>query len=122
MAVFEDLSRRSAGPRSLRIRGLAVAVVLVLVAIFLAKYAKGDFSSKFDVTIDANSVGDGLAVGSDVKYRGLPVGRVDEIESIGFGAQRLHAHIDPGTASVLTDDLTVRFASATVFGATVVEL
>ncbi|MGB3772030.1 MAG: MlaD family protein [Rhodococcus sp. (in: high G+C Gram-positive bacteria)] len=122
MAVFEDLSRRSAGPRSLRIRGLAVAVVLVLVAIFLAKYAKGDFSSKFDVTIDANSVGDGLAVGSDVKYRGLPVGRVDEIESIGFGAQRLHAHIDPATASVLTDDLTVRFASATVFGATVVEL
>jgi ABC-type transporter Mla subunit MlaD len=122
MAVFDDLSRRSAGPRTLRLRGLVLAVVLVLVAVLLYRYAVGDFKSKFDVTIDTASVGDGLAVGSDVKYRGLPVGRVDEIESLGFGQQRVHASIDPASAAALTDDTTVRFSSATVFGATVIEL
>ncbi|MBY6350276.1 MlaD family protein [Rhodococcoides corynebacterioides] len=122
MAVFDDLSKRSAGPRALRVRGLAVAVVLVLAGVVLTSYARGEFESRFDVTFDSASVGDGLAVGSDVKYRGLPVGRVDEIEPVGFGRQRVHAHIEPAVAEVLTDDLTARFSSATVFGATVIEL
>ncbi|MBY6684874.1 MCE family protein [Rhodococcus sp. BP-149] len=122
MAVFDDLSRRSAGPRSLRVRGLVVAVVLVVLGVVLGKYATGDFESRFDLTIDSTAVGDGLAVGSDIKYRGLPIGRVDEIEPLGFGSQRVHAHIEPAVASVLTDDVTARFSSATVFGATVIEL
>ncbi|NIL80952.1 MlaD family protein [Rhodococcoides kroppenstedtii] len=122
MAVFDDLSKRSAGPGALRLRGLAVAVVLVLLGVALTNYARGEFESRFDVTFDSTSIGDGLAVGSDVKYRGLPVGRVDEIEAVGFGRQRVHAHLEPDVAAVLTDDLTARFSSATVFGATVIEL
>jgi phospholipid/cholesterol/gamma-HCH transport system substrate-binding protein len=122
MAVFDDLSRRSAGPSALRVRGLVVAVVLVVLGVVLTKYATGDFESRFDLTIDSTAVGDGLAVGSDIKYRGLPVGRVDDIEPLGFGSQRVHAHIEPVVASVLTDDVTARFSSATVFGATVIEL
>ena len=50
------------------------------------------------------------------------IGRVDEIEPLGYGEQRVHAHIDPAVAGVLTDDATARFSSATVFGATVIEL
>lgn len=122
MAVFDDLSRRSAGPATLRVRGLILAIVLVLFGVLLTRYATGGFASRFDVTIDTAAVGDGLAVGSDVKYRGLPIGRVDEIEAVGYGQQRVHAHIDPAAASSLTEDTTVRFSSATVFGATVIEL
>lgn len=122
MAVFEDLSGRSAGPATLRSRGLVVVAVGVVVAVLLTAYARGLFDSTFPLTIDAATVGDGLAPGSEVKYRGLTIGTVSGIETDGFGRQRIDLEMDPGQSSDLTDTMTVRFASSNIFGSTAVEL
>ena len=73
MAVFEDLSGRSAGSATLRLRGLAVAVAAAVLAGCLTAYAQGAFDSPFELTLDAASVGDCLTPGSEVKFRGLSI-------------------------------------------------
>ena len=122
MAVFEDLSGRSAGPATLRLRGLAVAVAAAVLAGGLTAYAQGAFDSPFELTLDAASVGDGLTPGSEVKFRGLSIGTVDEIETVGFGRQRLELAIDPSQAGELTDTMQAQFSSSNVFGSTAIEL
>lgn len=122
MAVFDDLTGRSAGPAALRVRGLAVAVVVAVFAGGLTAYARGAFESPFELTLDAASVGDGLTPGSEVKFRGLSIGTVDHIETIGFGHQRLELEIDPSQAGELTDTMQAQFSSSNVFGSTAIEL
>jgi phospholipid/cholesterol/gamma-HCH transport system substrate-binding protein len=122
MAVFDDLTGRSAGPATLRLRGLAVAVALAVFAGGLTAYARGAFDSPFELTLDAASVGDGLTPGSEVKFRGLSIGTVDNIETVGFGRQRLQLEIDPSQAGELTDTMQAQFSSSNVFGSTAIEL
>ncbi|OZE80561.1 mammalian cell entry protein [Rhodococcus sp. 14-2483-1-1] len=122
MAVFDDLTGRSAGPATLRLRGLAVAVAAAVLAGGLTAYAQGAFDSPFGLTLDAASVGDGLTPGSEVKFRGVSIGTVDNIETVGFGRQRLQLEIDPSQAGELTDTMQAQFSSSNVFGSTAIEL
>lgn len=122
MAVFEDLSGRSAGPATLRTRGLMVVAIVAVVAVLLTAYAKGFFDSTFSLTIDAATVGDGLAPGAEVKFRGLAIGTVDEIDTVGFGRQRIELSIDGAQSAELTDTLQAQFTSSNVFGSTAIEL
>lgn len=122
MAVFQDLSGRSAGRAALRARGLVLAAVLVVVAGALTGYARGMFDESFDLTIDASSVGDGLTPGAEVKFRGLSIGTVSHIDTVGFGRQRVGLEIDPSQARELTDRMQAHFSSSNVFGSTAVEL
>lgn len=122
MAVFEDLSGRSAGPSALRTRGVVVIAVIAVVAVLLTAYSKGYFESKFALTIDAATVGEGLAPGAEVKFRGLSIGTVDEIDTIGFGRQRLALSIDGTQAGELTDTSQAQFTSSNIFGSTAIEL
>ncbi|QII05014.1 MCE family protein [Rhodococcoides fascians A25f] len=122
MAVFDDLTGRSAGPAALRLRGLAVAVAAAVLAGGLTAYAQGAFDSPFGLTLDAASVGDGLTPGSEVKFRGVSIGTVDNIETVGFGRQRLQLEIDPSQAGELTDTMQAQFSSSNVFGSTAIEL
>lgn len=122
MAVFEDLSGRSAGRGTLRTRGIAVAVVLVVVAVTLTAYARGAFDREFDLTLDTATVGDGLTPGSEVKFRGLTIGSVSSVDTVGFGRQRMELEIDRDQAGELTDTLIAQFSSSNIFGSTAVEL
>ncbi|WP_032401799.1 MlaD family protein [Rhodococcoides fascians] len=122
MAVFDDLTGRSAGPATLRLRGLAVAVAAAVLAGGLTANAQGAFDSPFGLTLDAASVGDGLTPGSEVKFRGVSIGTVDNIETVGFGRQRLQLEIDPSQAGELTDTMQAQFSSSNVFGSTAIEL
>lgn len=122
MAVFKDHSGRSAGAWALRARGMVVAIVIVAVAMVVTSYAKGNFANRFDLTIDATTLGEGLAPGAEVKFRGLAIGTVREVETVGYGHQRIQVELDRKQADALTDDATARFTSSNVFGSSAIEL
>ncbi|MFE3257838.1 MlaD family protein [Nocardia sp. NPDC059091] len=122
MAVFKDYSGRSAGPWILRARGLVVAIVLVTVTIVVSSYARGGFSDRFEVTIDAATLGEGLAPGAEVKFRGYAIGTVEKVETVGYGHQRIDLAIERRQADALTDDVSARFTSSNVFGSSAIEL
>ncbi|MEV6772367.1 MlaD family protein [Nocardia sp. NPDC051030] len=122
MSVFQDHSGRAAGKWALRARGLVIAVVIVTVAVFVSSYARGSFGDKFKVTVDAATLGEGLAPGAEVKFRGYAIGTVRTVETVGYGHQRIELEIDRRQAAGLTDGVTARFTSSNVFGSSAIEL
>ncbi|WP_280356535.1 MlaD family protein, partial [Nocardia otitidiscaviarum] len=122
MPVFVDHSGRSAGRWALRLRGLVVAVVIAVAATVVTTYAKGGFADRFELTIDAATLGEGLAPGAEVKFRGLAIGTVRAVETVGYGKQRIEVELDRAQARALTDDVTARFTSSNVFGSSAIEL
>ncbi|MGW4244927.1 MlaD family protein [Nocardia sp. NPDC004722] len=122
MAIFKDHSGRSAGAWMLRVRGLVIAVVLVVVTIAVSSYARGGFADRFEVTVDAATLGEGLAPGAEVKFRGYAIGTVEKVQTIGYGHQRISLRIERRQADALTDDVTARFTSSNVFGSSAIEL
>lgn len=107
---------------TLRIRGLVVAVVLALIGTVLYQTAQGTYDDTFKLTVIANTIGEGLAPGAEVKFHGLAIGSVKELESVGYNRQRMTVVLDPRQAGVLTTDTKARFTSSNVFGTAAVEL
>jgi ABC-type transporter Mla subunit MlaD len=122
VAAFEDLSGRSAGPRTLRLRGLAVLAALIAFAMLCYQMAIGTFEPAFRLTVVADSIGEGLTPGAEVKYRGLTIGSVKSLEAVGYGKQQMALVLDPTKAAALHADTTARFTSSNVFGSAAVEL
>lgn len=122
MPEFHDPSGRGASPGALRIRGLIVAVVLAMVAALLYQLATGRFQSTFTLTVLADTIGEGLAPGAEVKFHGLAIGTVTTLESAGYGKQRMTVELDPRQADALTADTKAQFTSSNVFGSAAVEL
>lgn len=122
MPLFQDLSGRAASPRALRLRGTIAALALMLISGLLFSYSKGYFRDDFELNIDAATLGEGLATGAEVKFRGLGIGKVTKIETLGYGHQLLELAIDRNQAGALTDNVSARFTSSNVFGSTAIEL
>ncbi|AYF73724.1 MCE family protein [Nocardia yunnanensis] len=122
MAVFKDHSGRAAGAWMLRLRGMVLAIVLITVTMLVSSYARGAFSDTFEVTVDAATLGEGLAPGAEVKFRGYAIGTVEQVRTIGYGHQRIDLRLERRQADALTDDVTARFTSSNVFGSSAIEL
>lgn len=120
--TIRDLVARRATATTLRIRGLAVAVVLALIGTVLYQTAQGTYDDTFKLTVIANTIGEGLAPGAEVKFNGLAIGSVKELESVGYNRQRMTVLLDPRQAGALTTDTKARFTSSNVFGTAAVEL
>ncbi|TYL55929.1 MCE family protein [Nocardioides sp. BGMRC 2183] len=99
---------------------LAILLVLaLLVAAYLAYHRALVPSEK--VTLRTDVVGNQLTVGSDVKYNGVPVGRVDKIDASEEGAT-LSLALDPDTMDVVPADVVARLLPKTLFGERYVQL
>ncbi|QLY27679.1 MlaD family protein [Nocardia huaxiensis] len=122
MGVFQDHSGRAAKPWALRLRGLVLAIVIVVVTMLVSSYARGGFADRFALTVDAATLGEGLAPGAEVKFRGFAIGTVKAVDTVGYGHQRIELEIDRKQAGALTDDVTARFTSSNVFGSSAIEL
>lgn len=68
-----------------------------------------------DVTLQTDVVGNALAVGSDVKLNGVPVGAVAEISATDDGAD-LTLALDPETLDEVPDNVVARLLPKTMFG------
>ncbi|MFD6163409.1 MlaD family protein [Nocardia sp. NPDC060256] len=122
MPIFVDHSGRTAGRWTLRLRGLVVAAIILVVAVFTTQYAQGKFAGRFALTIDAATLGEGLAPGAEVKFRGFGIGTVRKVETVDYGHQRIELSLDRTQAAALTDDVSARFTSSNIFGSSAIEL
>ncbi|MHA7650250.1 MlaD family protein [Mycobacterium sp. ML4] len=120
--TIRDLFALAPTATNLRIRGLIVAVLLALVGTVLYQTAQGTYDDTFRLTVIANTIGEGLAPGAEVKFHGLAIGSVKELESVGYNRQRMTVVLDPHQATALTTDTRARFTSSNVFGTAAVEL
>lgn len=102
-------------PRALRLRLAAVGVAggLLVAAVLgvLGLQTLGVISDAARVTVQLPTVGDTLAINSDVKFNGLRVGRVIEVDPV---ARRAETGWDGPTATVLVDTEHASFIPATV--------
>ncbi|MFW0789237.1 MlaD family protein [Gordonia sp. CPCC 205333] len=115
-------SGRALSPTTIRLRGIALLLVMICVGIVLSMYATGEFQNKFRVTVNASTIGEGLTTGADVKLNGLSIGKVRRIDTVGYGEQRIELELEPNQVVHLTDHVRARFASSNLFGATAIEL
>ncbi|MGL6235232.1 MAG: MlaD family protein [Segniliparus sp.] len=122
MAVFQDLSGRAAGKKSLRWRGVIVALAATLVFIVARSFYAGTYTPSFKIDIDATSIGEGLAEGADVKYRGLVIGKVESINMQTNRKQVIRLSLDPKQAHALRGIASAKYQSSNIFGAPAIEL
>lgn len=102
-------------PQALRLRlaaiGVAGGLLVAAVLGILGLQTLGVISDAARVTIQLPTVGDTLAINSDVKYNGLRVGRVIEVDPVARAAE---TGWDGPTATVLVDTEHAAFIPATV--------
>jgi len=113
---------RAPSSRSLRIRGLIAAVALGIAGISLYQLGNGGYDDTFKLTVVADSIGEGLTPGAEVKFRGLTIGSVKTLESAGYNRQKITVELEPRQARALAADTTANFMSSNTFGLAAVEL
>ncbi|GAA3552142.1 MCE family protein [Nocardioides daeguensis] len=110
-------------PRTLRLRLAAVGVVgFLLLGVLtgvLGLQTLGVVSDDVRVTVQLPTVGDTLGINSDVKYDGLRVGRVIEVDPAGPSARVLVA---PEHAALIPARVAARVLPGTLFGNEYVDL
>ena len=120
--AYHDPSGRGPSRAALLGLGAMTLVVVLVLAVPLTLYARGDFDSTVTVSAVADTVGDGLAAGGDVKYRGLIVGRVDGVTVAGDGRQEITMSIDADSAASIPDQVSAAYAPSNLLGVTGIEL
>ncbi|GAA4620790.1 MCE family protein [Saccharopolyspora hordei] len=104
-----------------RALGLAFLLCMVLfVTLCVAIYEKA-FSSSVRVVLKAAATGNQLLPESDVKVRGMVVGRVVDVKSTGDGAE-LELALDPDKVQHLPSNVSARLLPRTLFGERYVSL
>ncbi len=98
------------------------ATLLLLLGLLMLRY-NGYFEEKVPVTVELTSTGDGLPARADVKFRGMVVGAVADVEVVGKGLrQRASVDLDPAVAGSIPANVTARVVPNNLFGVTAVEL
>lgn len=108
---------------TLRRRALGVALLMCMVlfvGLTVATYNRA-FTSTVDVVLRAPSTGSQLKTESDVKVRGVNVGRVEDVSATGDGAE-LRLALQPDKAQMLPKNVSARLLPKTLFGERYVSL
>lgn len=101
--------------------GLAFIVVIVVLAGLLVAQYNQAFTPSLKVTVDSDRAGLQLLPHSDVKIRGLIVGRVTSIHATPKGAA-IELALDPKKAPLIPEGSSARMLPKTVFGEKYVDL
>ncbi|SLG92404.1 MlaD family protein [Mycobacteroides abscessus] len=118
-----DLDGAVFSRRQLLVRGgAALALVAVMTAGLLIK-STGVLDRYVNVIADLHNVGDGLPPRSDVKYRGVLVGAVDEVTpSAGTQPNRVRVRLKPMYARSIPATVTARVVPSNVFAVSALQL
>lgn len=123
MSKFEDPAGRGPKAPTLAIRGIAFGAVLALGVGLLLAESQGAFEDTFPATALVADVGDGLPVGSDVKLRGVLIGRVSKVDSVpGQAKHTVLIDIKPRHAGGIPASVKARIIPTNIFGAPSVDL
>ncbi|MEB3368704.1 MCE family protein [Saccharopolyspora mangrovi] len=104
-----------------RLLGLALLMSMVMFVVLCLAFYNKSFTSSSDVVLKAASTGNQLLPDSDVKVRGMVVGRVVEVKSDGKGAE-LHLALQPEMAEKIPANVTAQLLPRTLFGERYVSL
>lgn len=109
--------------RQLLVAGVCGLVVFALVLSFLMLRYKGYFQEKVNVTANLTTTGDGLPEQADVKFRGVLVGAVKNVDIAAKGElQKVRIEMKPEFAGDIPATVTARVVPSNLFAVTSVEL
>ncbi|MGW4246792.1 MlaD family protein, partial [Nocardia sp. NPDC004722] len=118
-----DPSGRGPTARQLTLAGLALIATVTLLVYLLTLRYNGRFEDKVAVTAELTSTGDGLPAHADVKFRGMVVGRVEDVTVVAKGErQRAALALKPQVAGTIPATVAARVIPNNIFGVTAVEL
>ncbi len=104
-----------------RFLGVVFLAVIALFLSFTVALYNDAFTEVVRVTLKTDRVGNQLLVDSDVKVRGMVVGKVDAIRTSGDGAE-LDLALDPDQVHHIPADVSARLLPKTLFGERYVNL
>lgn len=117
-----DPSGRGATMRQLILYGLIFLVVVVLTLALLLMRYQGKFEKYTPITAALTTTGDGLPQNADVKYRGVLIGSVKEVQVAALGTiQNVEIKLKPEFADSIPDTVTARVVPSNLFAVTSVE-
>lgn len=121
--MFIDHSGRGPRPWHMTVAGLAmITLVAVLLGLLGLRYT-GRFEDRVPVDAVLTSTGDGLPERADVKFRGMVVGAVTDVDVVAAGQrQQVRIDLDPRIAPTIPDTVTARVIPNNLFGVTGIEL
>jgi virulence factor Mce-like protein len=108
---------------TLRRRSLGIAflaVIVLFLALTVALYNDA-FTKVVKVTLKTDHIGNQLQTASDVKVRGLIVGEVRAIRTVGDGAE-LELALHPDKVDLIPENVSARLLPKTLFGERYVNL
>ena len=114
------MSDREAKRSHVRIAAAILAALIVAATVFTYLSYTAAFTSTDTVTVTSPRAGLVMETDAKVKYRGIQIGKVKEIEYAGDQA-KLTLAIDSSQMRYIPSNATVRIAGNTVFGAKSVE-
>lgn len=118
-----DPSGRGPSARQLSLAGIALTTVLLLLLFLLGLRYTGRFEDKVGVVALLTSTGDGLPEHADVKFRGMIVGSVADVQVVAKGErQRAEIDLKPAVAALIPAAVTARVIPNNIFGVTAIEL
>lgn len=117
-----DKPRKDPSQRDLAVRGVGVLVVIALVLGAVYLRGSGRWGGDPEVTAEVTHAGGSLRTGSDVKLRGVIVGRVASIERADSGNVAVRLSIPAESLERVPHDVEARILPATVFGTSYVDL
>ncbi|UPW14519.1 MCE family protein [Gordonia amicalis] len=120
---FPFEAERRLGNQHLFWRGLATIIVAAIVVGVLIAKSNGDLDEHVEVKAMLEEVGDGLPTRSDVKYRGVLVGAVNEVTpAIDGGTNVVDIDLKPQYATGIPATVTARVVPGNVFAVSSIQL
>ncbi|KRQ19283.1 MULTISPECIES: MlaD family protein [Mycobacteroides] len=118
-----DPNSRGASDGRLAAYGSAVIVLVTLVTTVLLAKSTGRLEHTVRVTAELRNVGDGLPARSDVKYRGMLVGRVTDVTPAVNGRPNLvQIDLKPQSAQSIPNTVTARVVPSNIFAVSSIQL
>lgn len=118
-----DHNGRGPRPWQMTVAGLVMLTVLAVLLGLLGLRYTGRFEDRVQVRAVLTSTGDGLPERADVKFRGMVVGAVSQVDVVAAGArQQVQIDLDSRIAPSIPDNVTARVIPNNLFGVTGIEL
>ncbi|MFD3744615.1 MCE family protein [Nocardia sp. NPDC058633] len=117
-----DPSGRGPTMKQLYVAGACGLLVFAVILVFLTARYQGHFVPKVNVVANLSTTGDGLPSDADVKFRGVLVGVVKNVDIGKNAEQKVNIELKPEFAEGIPNTVTARVVPSNLFAVTSVEL